>query len=590
MVATLDPTTLAVVWGGFQDAARLMGAALRRTAYSLPVREGDDFSTAIFDSEGRLIAQGEFSPGHLGAMPFTVRHVIGVIDGRTLESGDAFVVNDPYAGSGHLPDIFLVSPVMGDAGLVGWAANGTHHADLGGSGVGSQAAEGVTELYQEGLIIPAVQLFRAGRPDDALLRLILKNSRAPEKVHGDLLAQLQANSAGARRLLELIDAHGLETVRQCMTEVTDRSEAAVRDGLRTIPDGTYGFELQLDDFGRGTPSIPLKVAITMQSDEVIVDFTGSSPQVEGGINCALNYTWAYTLCALRALAAPKVPQNEGCYRPITLIAPEGSYFNPRPPAAVGGRQVASVRIFELIMGALFSAVPDRVMASLGDMSNPIFSGELEDGSAFVYYDLVIGGLGATSSHDGLEAVVGPHNPQNIPIEVQEAANPVRIERFELVADTGGAGRRRGALAVRRDVRVLGRGVRLFTLGERHAHAGFGLSGGESGALGQTILNPDTAERSNLHPKARYRFADGDLVVSFQTPGGGGFGPAHERDPKSVRRDVIEERVSREAAERRYGVILTGPSARIDTKGTARVRKQMESASSHPEAAPDGPLQ
>lgn len=573
-MGSIDPTTLAVLWGGFHDAARIMGAVLRRTAYSVAVREGDDFSTAVFDAGGRLVAQGDFSPGHLGAMPFVVKHVAREFPPDTLRPGDAIVVNDPYVGSGHLPDIFLLYPLFWEGQLVAWVANGTHHVDVGGFGVGSQVAEGVTELYQEGLVIPPLKLLEADRMNADVLKFILANVRLPTRVQGDLLAQLNADRAGARRIEGLIRAYGLETTRTCMEEAMNRSEAAMRAGIRAIPDGTYRFCGMLDDFGPGTSPIVGQVAVTVAGDEVVVDFSGSSMQVEAGLNCTHNYTYAYTLCALRAVVDPHIPQNEGCTRPITLVVPEGSYFNPRRPAAVGGRQVASVRVFELVVGALSQAVPEGAMASIGDMSNPIFTGiDRTTGRRFVCYDLVIGGLGARARLDGAEALIGPHNPRNIPIEVQEAASPVRIERFELVAGTSGPGAFRGATAVRRDIRVFGDRIRMYSLAERHRFDGFGLSGGRPGARGFTLLNPGTEGQRFLHAKGSFSLEEGDCVV-FQTPGGGGFGDPFDRDPERVLRDVIRGLVSLDSAYGDYGVVIDAERMVVDERATLACRNEL----------------
>ncbi|MDP2728515.1 MAG: hydantoinase B/oxoprolinase family protein, partial [Dehalococcoidia bacterium] len=315
----VDPITLAVVWGGFQAAAQEMGVALRRTAYSEAVREGEDFSTAIFDARGRLVAQGDFSPGHLGSMPFAVKTIAAEFPPETLKPGDVILQNDPQIGSGHLPDFFIFYPTFHEGKtLVGWVVNCAHQADVGGAGLGSQVAENLIDYHQEGLRILPVKLYVEDRLQEDLMKLILGNVRLPDKVQGDMKAQLNSCRGGAARFTALVDAYGLETVQACMDEMMDRSEAAIRAGVRAIPDGTYSFVDYLDDSGRNTDPIELKVAVTIEGDQATIDLTGSSSQRQCGMNVYFNYTYAYGVCAMRAVTDPFVPHNEGCTRPIKL--------------------------------------------------------------------------------------------------------------------------------------------------------------------------------------------------------------------------------------------------------------------------------
>lgn len=518
----IDPGTLSVLWGGFRDVAATMGSALRTSAYSVAVRDGDDFSTAFFDPTGRLVAQGEFSPGHLGAMPFVVRHVCARV-GSAAQPGDAYVINDPYAGSGHLPDVFLVSPVFVDGELMGWLANGTHHSDMGGYAVGSQAVMGVSELYQEGLVLPCVRLYIDGKPNPDVLNVILANVRTPELVRGDLAAQHNANEAGAARVRDLVARFGTAATVEAMDQVITGTEAEMRRRIAELPDGEYHFQTELEDWGPDTPAILVNVTAKIAGDRISVDFTGSGDSVPAGINCAFNYTMAYSLCAFKALLAPEIPQNEGTITPLEVIAPLGSYFNPAPPAAVGGRQLAAPRIFEAVTGALSQATPHGGVAGFGDMANPLISGLRADGQRFVLYDLVIGSLGGHPDGPGVTGLVGPHNPSNIPIEVQEASAPIRIERFELVPNTGGEGLHPGGDAVRRELRLLdGDRVTLTLLAER-AHTGpHGLAGGGAGKPGHYEIVRTDGTVEELHSKGSVNLFPGDLV-RLQTPGAGGWG-------------------------------------------------------------------
>ncbi|WP_232679010.1 hydantoinase B/oxoprolinase family protein [Nocardioides sp. R-C-SC26] len=518
----IDPGTLSVLWGGFRDVAATMGSALRTSAYSIAVRDGDDFSTAFFDPDGRLVAQGEFSPGHLGAMPFVVRHVVA-LHHDDAEEGDAFVINDPYAGSGHLPDVFLVSPVFVEGTLIGWLANGTHHSDMGGYAVGSQAVMGVSELYQEGLVLPCTRLYVRGEVSRDVLGIVLANVRTPDLVRGDLAAQHNANEAGAERVRALAARHGTEATIAAMAQVISGTEIAIRERIAALPDGVYRFETELEDWGSDTPPIAVVVTATIDGETVTVDFTGSGASVPAGINCALNYTMAYTLCAFKALVAPEMPQNEGTIAPLNVVAPLGSYFNPAPPAAVGGRQLAAPRIFEAVTGALSQAAPRGGVAGFGDMANPIISGRREDGSRYVFYDLVIGSLGGHPEAAGTDGLVGPHNPSNIPVEVQEASAPIRVERFELVDGTGGRGSHDGGRAVRRELRLLqGENVSITLLAERARRGAKGLFGGGDGSPGEYDIVRADGTVEPLHSKGRAVLAAGDLV-RIQTPGAGGWG-------------------------------------------------------------------
>lgn len=575
----VDPITLAVVWGGFQAAAQEMGVALRRTAYSEAVREGEDFSTAIFDAQGRLVAQGDFSPGHLGSMPFAVKTIAREFPPDTLRPGDAILQNDPQIGSGHLPDFFLFYPVFYHEALVGWVVNCAHQADVGGAGLGSQVAEKLIDYYQEGLRIPPIKLYREDQLQEDLLKLVLGNVRLPDKVQGDMKAQLNSCRVGGARFTALLDLYGVDTIQACMEEMMDRSEAAIRAGLRAIPDGVYTFTDYLDDSGRETDPIEVRVAVTIAGDEATIDFAGSSSQRQCGMNVYYNYTYAYVMCAMRAVTDPFVPHNEGCTRPIKLVAPRGCFFNAEPPAAAGARHITCSRIYEAVMGALAPAVPDKVFAATSHAANPFMGGlDSRTGRRFVMFELLTGGIGGRSNKDAMEAITSPWNGRNIPVEVQEAHSPVLIERFEFVPDSAGPGKYRGGLAVRRDIRVLGHQVKLYNMTERQRFAPWGLFGGEPGALAKTILNPGSTQMV-LHSKGVYDLAYGDLIA-MQVAGGGGYGDPLERDIHLVLRDVVKGYVSIEGARRDYGVVIDPKTLAVDEGQTRdlRARRRAEGGS------------
>jgi N-methylhydantoinase B len=549
-----DSLTVAVVWGRLVSIAEEMATALARTAYSDQVREGGDMSTAVFDARGRLVAQANRSPAHLGSMPHAVEHMLGTYPMGSLRPGDVVVMNDPHLGAGHLPDVFALSPVQLDGVPIGFVCATVHVTDIGGTMPGSQGVVGVHDMVQEGLRLLPTLLYREGRQNDEVFRIIEANVRVPDLVLGDLRAQRSALHVGARKLEELARHYGRGTVDAAAGEFLDRSEAAVREALAEIPDGTYRFADLLDDVGPGTEPVRMEVAVTVDGDELEFNFAGTDSQTSSAINSTLTYTRSYCYWVTKAITTrDTIPQNEGQLRPVRVVAPEGSFFNPRPPAAVGGRACLNQRIVELIFGALAKAVPERVCAASGQWVNPIFGGAQPDtGERFVVYDYVLGGVGARQAKDGVDAMSPVFSVENVPIEIQEAQYPVMIERFEMMCDSGGAGRTRGGVSLRKDVRILADGTELSNLTDRQRFAPYGLAGGEPGRLGETLLNPGRPEERRLESKGAYVLREGDLV-SFRCSGSGGFGPPSERDPELVRRDVAEGFVSRHAARQIYGL-------------------------------------
>jgi N-methylhydantoinase B len=567
----IDEVTKSVVWAAMHSIAEESGTALRKTAYSQAVREGRDFSVALFDAEGRMIAQGDFSPGHLGSMPSLVGHVLREYPAATLEPGDAIVLNDLYMGSGHLPDFFMTTPVFHGDALVGFAVNCAHQVDVGGAVAGSQAVEGVTEFYQEGLRVLPTKLWRAGEPNREVFRLIKGNVRLPDIVEGDLKAMRNSGRVAERRLVELFDRYGADTVLAAWTDILAHSEREMRAAIRAVPAGRYEAEDFYDDYGRDTEPLRVHVAVVVEGDEITVDFSGSSAQTPSGINSPFNYTLAYTWHTVKsALVQSTIPQNAGTMRPIRAVAPAGSLFNPRPPAAAGARAVMQQRIVDVILQALAHAIPDRVIASSSHWANPIVSGvDPRRGRRFVFYDVIVGGMGARPHKDGAEAVCGSFNLENIPVEVNESNFPVMVERLELVPDSSGAGRFRGSSGLRKDIRFLGERGSLSNLSDRHRFAPPGVDGGLPGALGETLVNPGTAGERRLHPKAIYPLETGDLV-SIRTSGSGGYGDPLTRDPELVARDVQLGHVSAAKAREWYGVVLDA-TGRVDAAATAACR-------------------
>jgi N-methylhydantoinase B len=552
----IDPISLSVLWNRFLSVAEEMGSTLRATAFSEAVREGDDFSTGLFDRQARLIAQGNFTPGHTGSMPYLVQSVLERFPPESLAPGDAILSNDSFLGSGHFPDIFLITPVFRDSEILGYMVNIAHHVDVGGAAPGSQEVAGVSSAVQEGLRILPVRLIRNGEFDEDILCLILGNVRLPDKLLGDLKAQRNANFVGARRFLDIYRDYGDNLVNSAIEEIFDRSEKRMREHVRNLPDGIYAYEDWIDDYGPDSPPVRVHAEIRISGDSLTIDFSGSSDQVPAGINSYINYTRAYSAFAVKVLVDALLPQNHGAARPISVTAREGSFFNPRYPAPSGGRAAVQIRIFEAVNGALAKIIPERAMGAHSHWSNPNISG-IDDrtGRQFVQYDLIFGGLGALSWKDGAEAMSPVMNCSNIPIEVLEAQNPLLFHRLAFIPDSAGAGRFRGGCAVRKDVEVRNSSALVTLLGDRHKTAPYGLFRGRVGQRARTLLIRDGQEIL-LSSKETRRLKRAD-VISYQLSGAGGYGDPAEREVDRIEADLLDGYVTEEGVRRDYGVTVVG---------------------------------
>ncbi|MFN3475950.1 MAG: hydantoinase B/oxoprolinase family protein, partial [Candidatus Methylomirabilales bacterium] len=505
----------------FASVAEEMGVALRRTGYSPNIKERRDYSCAVFDAQGDMVAQAAHIPVHLGSMPISVKKVI---ERFPFEPGDAVLLNDPYWGGTHLPDVTLVSPVFvpGSSMPSYFVANRAHHADIGGMAPGSMTLS--TEIFQEGLRIPPVKLFEGGRVNQGVFDLILANVRTPREREGDLDAQVAANEIGIRRLLEITERYGPEETTRYMKELQAYAERMTREAIRRIPDGRYAFEDYLDDDGVEEEPVKLRVTITIQGDEAIIDFTGSSPQVKGSVNAIYAVTLSAVFYVFRCLVEFDIPSNTGCFAPLTVIAPEGTVVNARFPAAVAGGNVeTSQRIVDVLLGALSQAVPEKVpAASAGTMNNLTIGGfDPRRGEGFAYYETIGGGMGARPSKDGIDAVhTHMTNTLNTPVEALEHAYPLRVLRYEIRRGTGGRGRYRGGDGIRRDIQVLSE-AQISLLAERRRFRPYGLFGGEPGQPGEDVLITLEGER-RLGSKGSF-FAKAGSIISIRTPGGGGYG-------------------------------------------------------------------
>lgn len=553
MSTTIDPVSLTVIWNSFVSIADEVGTALRRTAFSEAVREGDDFSTGLFDGEARLIAQGNFTPGHLGAMPYVVKSMLEFVPAETLQPGDMLVTNDAALGGGHFPDFFFAAPVFDEAGkIIHYVVTTAHHMDVGGLYPGSQAVQGITEAYQEGLRVLPVKLVRGGEFDADMLRLILGNSRLPDKMRGDLMAQRNAAHVGAQRLRKLHATYGAAMIDTAVAEIMVRSEARARELIGKLRPGTFSFDDCLDDYGPGTEPIHIRVDVTIDDSGATVDFSRSSDQVAAGLNCYLNYTRAYASFAMRIFAGIDVPNNAGIEKVIRTVAREGSFFNVTYPAPSGGRAAVQVRIFDAINGAMAQCAPDRAMGAFSHWSNPNIGGtDPATGKPWILYDLLLAGYGGFAGKDGTEALAPVMNCANIPLEIHETNTPMRALRLEFIPDSAGAGKFRGGAGLRKDWEVLAETARISLLGDRHKVSPYGLFGGQPGSKARTILVRDGQEE-DLGSKENRTLRRGD-VLSFRLSGAGGNGDPRTRDPERVRADVRDGFISTAAAQTVYGV-------------------------------------
>lgn len=553
---TVDAITLTVIWNTLISIAEELGITLRNTAFSEGVREGDDFATALFDRNGVLIAQGNFSPGHLGSMPFMAKHVLGYFPVDQLKPGDSILVNDSFIGAGHFPDTYQLMPVFHDENLIGFVCCSAHQVDMGGAAPGSQKVHGVTESFQEGLRILPVRFVREGEIDDDIMRIVLGNVRMPEKVRGDLLAQHTANLTAAERLRQLFADYGQDLIERTFDIILDRSEETMRALLCEVPAGTYSFEDYMDDYGPGTGPIKMAVDITFDgSGQVEFDFSRSSDAVPAAINSYINYTRAYAVFAIKTFCNALDPQTEGSMRPITLTVREGSFFNPKFPAPSGGRPILQIRIFDTINGALAKALPKRAMGAFSHWSNPNIGGiDDHSGQPFVMYDVSLAGYGGKHGSDGEEAMSPVMNCSNIPVEVHETHNPVRIHCLALIPDTGGAGQWRGGCGLRKDIELLNSTATFSHLGDRHVYPPYGIFGGKPGALAESILNPQ-GNAEPLHSKETRSIKRGD-ILSFRLSGAGGYGPPENRDPAAIEQDIKDGYVTEEGAANDYGRVIS----------------------------------
>ncbi len=532
-----DPILLEVFKNRFASIAEEMGMVLRRTAYSPNIKERLDFSCAIFDATGQMIAQAAHIPVHLGAMPISVAKAIESID---FAPGDVVILNDPFHGGSHLPDITMITPIFYSdpdrAGkkrppapdiLFGFVANRAHHADVGGMTPGSMPL--AQEIFQEGIIIPPLKLVEKGQLNEGVMNLLLANVRTPAERAGDIRAQMAANRKGVARVAEVIDRYGQAEVSHYMTGLLEYAERMTRRLIAQLPDGQYHFRDFMDSDGIEPEPVEIAVTVTIKEDEAVIDFSGSAPQVKGSINAVYAVTLSAVYYVFRALIGLDIPSNGGCLAPLTVIAPEGMVVNARPPAAVAGGNVETAqRIVDTLLGALAQASPERVpAASQGTMNNLMIGGWTPDRQTpYTYYETIGGGMGAGPASPGADAIqCHMTNTLNTPIEALEYAYPFRVRRYEVRRGSGGAGQQPGGDGIRREVELLHE-AQVTLLMERRRFAPYGLAGGQPGQVGRNLLIRDDQE-TELPGKTTLSLQAGD-VLRIETPGGGGYGRTYPR--------------------------------------------------------------
>ncbi|GAA0666138.1 hydantoinase B/oxoprolinase family protein [Streptomyces malaysiensis subsp. malaysiensis] len=565
-----DAATFEVHRNAVTGLADEMAITILRTAHSQIVASSMDFSAALCDASGRVIAQANTCPVHLGSIPEAMNAVLESF-GDSVRPGDVYLLNDPDLGGMHLPDIFAIAPVFTSGQeLIGYSVTVVNHVDVGGWAAGSMAVQS-TSIFAEGVQIPPSRLCDAGTLNETFLALILRNVREPELLRGDLEAQLAACHAGGEGLKELAERHGIEGLAALNEELLDYSETLLRAALAEAPDGAYAFEDFIDDDGMGSPPIPFRVTVTITGDRLHLDFTGSSPQVASALNATESFTRSASYAAIQGALGSDIPANSGFYRPLTFTIPEASILNGRRPSARGARGLVAYRIIDTVLGALAPVFPDRVPAAGDGGPDSVAIGITgEDGTTNVLWDILCGAWGARPDRDGVDGVspLGA-NLANVPVEELEQSGHVRIDGYGYLPDTGGPGRWRGGLSTFRDMTVLAPTVSVQIRSDRRTHLPYGLRGGARGTASSNILDPGTPQELELPAKVVRDLVSGDRHRHI-TAGGGGHGDPFTRDPDRVLQDVLDGKVSASGASRDYGVVVT-PDGAIDPAATRRRR-------------------
>lgn len=565
-----DAATFEVFRNAISGLADELAITILRTAHSQIVASSMDFSAALCDSTGRVIAQANTCPVHLGSIPDAMDAMFNDF-GDTIRDGDIYILNDPDRGGMHLPDIFAIAPVFTNGQLLGFSVTVVNHADVGGWAAGSMTVQS-TNIFGEGIQIPPSRMVDASVINETFYDLILRNVREPELFRGDLESQLAACHAGANGIRELVARYGSVEYGNLVDELLDYSEHLVRRALEDAPDGTYTFEDAIDDDGMGSGPIPFKVEITIIGSSISFDFTGSSPQVASALNATESFTRSASYASLQGALGSDIPANSGFYRPFTFTIPEASILNGQRPSARGARGLVAYRIIDTVLGALSTAFPDRVPAAGDGGPNSVAIGVTEpNGTSAVLWDILCGSWGASPTGDGNDGIspLGA-NLANTPIEELEQSGHLRIDGYGYLPDTGGAGRWRGGLSLFRDMTVLDNNTTIQIRSDRRTSQPYGLNGGLSGWSSTNILNRGTDVEEVLPSKPHLNVSAGASHRQV-TAGGGGYGNPYLREPERVLEDVLDDKVTIAGALRDYGVHLDESGTAISVAETRKVR-------------------
>ncbi len=541
MSETYDPISLEIIWNRLISIVDEAAATLVRTSFSTVLRESNDFACVLLDAKGNSLAQSSSSvPSFIGTLPLSLKRFLEIFPAETLDPGDVIISNDPWICSGHLPDVTIAMPIFRGDRLIAFAGCIGHAPDMGGRVRSGDS----TEIYEEGLQIPPTKLIKAGRWNDDLMSVILRNVRVPDMVMGDFRALIAAAEMLARRLVSLMEAQEIENLESLATTIQNTSEKAIRDAIRELPDGTYRHELWMDGFD---DPLKIKLRLDVKEDQIACDYSGTAPQINRGLNTVLNYTYAYTVYPLKCAVYPSVPNNEGCFRPFSVTAPEGCLLNPKYPAAVGGRAMVGHYLTAAVFGALEKVIPERIQADSGSPLWCVNFAGTHRGKKYATLFFLNGGQGGSPHKDGISTISYPSNISNTPVEIIENAIPVMIHKKNFRTDSAGAGKWRGGLAQEVEIELIGDSpCTVAFLSERIQFAPQGMNGGKPGKTGKLELNG-----KYIHPKTNIMIQPHD-VLTLWTPGGAGFCDPKQRDPERIRKDIKNGFISVEAAETDYG--------------------------------------
>jgi N-methylhydantoinase B len=578
-MSALDPITLEIVRHALNAAADEMKINLTRTAYNPIIYEVLDFSVGLFDRDGDIISQAAGLPIFLGNLGEAVKVVSRDVGLENFRRGDIYLINDTYTSGTHLNDVTVISPVFVDGGgeLIGFTGSRAHWLDMGGRDPGGWFTD-TTEIYQEGLRLRSVQLYEAGKPNRSIFQILRDNVRYSDSLMGDLRAQIAAGRTGEQRFQGIVEHYGLETVNACIAQMHNEGERISRRAVARMKDGVYTAEAFMDDDGVSVDKPVVKATVTIAGDEMTIDLTGSQPQCAGPINCGLAATISGVRVAFKCVTSPFTPVTEGDFRPLKVVVPEDSMFNAKLPAPSGVYGIILMTLCDVIFKALSEALLGEIPAAhyCDVCAVFIFGTDPRTGRPYLQVEAEGGGWGAFANRDGENVLIAiaDGDTRNVPVEVLESRYPLRMERYEVRQDSGGPGKFRGGLGHYRDYLILGHDAFLTTVQERTKCPPWGLMGGKAAAVNALIVNPDTPEAESIN-KVNAKPIKAGSRISVRTGGGGGYGNPFERDPERVRLDVLHGYVSREAAQRDYGVMLRPDAFEVDGEATRRLRAATE---------------